>query len=68
MTIQTGRIQNFLQSYTKQLKVREQLQKQRAKKTINEDKVSLSMEAKRLNVRDMLTSKVYRKITEYDTD
>ncbi len=67
MTIQTERIQQFLHGYTKQLRVKEQLQRNPTHGTTNEDKVTLSMEAKRLNVREMLASKVYRKITEPDT-
>ncbi len=66
MTIQTGRIQRFLHDYTRQLRVKEQIQKRAAFETFHEDKVTLSMEAKRLNVRDMMASKVYRKITEQD--
>ncbi len=64
MTIQTERIQQFLHGYTKQLKIKDDLQKQEKYGTVNEDKVTLSIEAKRMNVRDKMASKVYQKITE----
>ena len=67
MTIQTERIQRFLHDYTRQLKVKEQIQKRAVLETFHEDKVTLSVEAKRLNIRDIMASKVYRKITEPGT-
>ncbi len=67
MTIQTERIQRFLHNYARQLKVKEQIQKRDTRETLHEDKVTLSMEAKRLNIRDIMASKVYRKITEPDS-
>jgi len=66
MTIQTDRVQQLIHGYTRQLKVREQLQKKSNLETLTEDKVTLSVEAKKLNIREMMASKVYRKITEQE--
>jgi len=46
MTIQTDRVQQLIHGYTRQLKVREQLQKKSALGTLTEDTVTLSVEAK----------------------
>ena len=66
MTIQTDRVQQLIHGYTRQLKVKEQLQKKSNLETLTEDKVTLSVEAKKLNIREMMASKVYRKITEQE--
>jgi hypothetical protein len=66
MTIQTDRVQQLIHGYTRQLKVREQLQKKSALGTLTEDTVTLSVEAKKLNIREIMASKVYRKITEQE--
>ena len=66
MTIQTDRVQQLIHGYTRQLKVREQLQKKSALGTLTEDTVTLSVEAKKLNIRGIMASKVYRKITEQE--
>jgi len=66
MTIQTDRVQQLIHGYTRQLKVREQLQKRSTLGTLTEDTVTLSVEAKKLNIREIMASKVYRKITEQE--
>lgn|GEM_PF-3327387 len=63
MAIQTGRIQRFLYGYIKQLKVEGQIQKRSTLEVSFEDKVALSIKAKRINVRETMASNIYRKIT-----
>jgi hypothetical protein len=67
MAIQTKRVQQLIHGYTRQLKVIEKLQKKSNITTLNEDKITLSFEAKKFNIRDMMASKVYRKITEKES-